>query len=156
MKSKRNLWPYGILLTFVLFISGTITLIVIACTNNADLVSRDYYEEEMRFQTQIDRLDRAQQLDAQAEVAYSADRKQIVITLPPGHSHGGTLGRIQLYRPSAAGLDRSIELKTDASGVQLVDAAKLQPGLWKVKVLWTANGTDYQIDQRILVQADQS
>jgi Predicted integral membrane protein linked to a cation pump len=153
MNTKRNLWPYGIILTFVLFISGTIALIVIACRNDSDLVSSNYYEEEIRFQNQIDRMQRGQELGDEAGVAYNGEQQKIVVTVPAGHVQGATQGRIHLYRPSAAGLDRNIELKPDANGTQSIDAAQLQPGLWKVKVYWTANGSDYRVDGKVVVEA---
>ncbi|MBC8097718.1 MAG: FixH family protein [Akkermansiaceae bacterium] len=151
MNSKRNLWPFGILLTFALFISGTIALIVIACNNDPDLVSHNYYEEEMQFQQQIDRLDRAHGLEAPAQVSYNAARRQIVVTLPPGHTQKETSGSIQLYRPSASGLDQNVELKPDANGIQSLDARHLLPGLWKVRVFWTAHGTEYRADQKVVI-----
>lgn len=153
---KRNLWPYGIVLTFILFISGTAALIVIACQNNADLVSTQYYEDEILFQTEIDRVKRAQTLASPARVTYTAAQKRITITLPGAHATNELQGSIQLYRPSAAGLDQTIELKPDATGVQAFDTAQLQPGLWKVKVLWTVNGAEYQIDERVVIEANQS
>ena len=47
-------------------------------------------------------------------------------------------GSIELYRPSAAGMDRAVRLEPDANGVQRLDAAGLAPGLWQVRVSWTA------------------
>ena len=41
MKTPRNLWPTGIIVTFVLFFAGTIGLVVMACSQRADLVSAD-------------------------------------------------------------------------------------------------------------------
>jgi hypothetical protein len=50
MKSNRNLWPWAIVLTFVLFISGTVSLVVMACSQKVELVSQNYYEQELQFQ----------------------------------------------------------------------------------------------------------
>lgn len=151
--SGRNLWPYGIILTFILFISGIAGLVGIACTQKSDLVSANYYEEEVRFQTQIDRFERARGLDAPARIAYDPAQKRITVTLPPGHASAPTSGRIQFYRPSAAGLDQSLDFKPDPSGVQSFDARNFQAGLWKVRVFWTANGNDYRVDQKVVIEA---
>ena len=105
--TSRNLWPLGIVLAFVTFIIGTATLVVLACANKTDLVSADYYEQEIRYQGQLDRLKRAKQLDQQISVSYNPGQKQITISLPPELPHTAT-GSIHLYRPSAAGLDQRV------------------------------------------------
>ena len=43
MKNSRNLWPLGIIVTFSLFFAGTVSLVVMACSQKTDLVSADYY-----------------------------------------------------------------------------------------------------------------
>jgi hypothetical protein len=150
MKTNLNLWPYGILLTFVLFISGTAGLIVLAATQKTDLVSNNYYEQEIKYQTRIDSLARAKQLDHPASVACDPSGKHILISLS-SFEKDKTTGTIQLYRPSAAGMDRQLKLEPDANGVQTLDASGLQKGLWKVRVSWNVNGQDYFLDEKIVI-----
>ena len=156
MKQPRNLWPYAIILTFVLFISGTVSLVVMACSQKVDLVSANYYEDEIKFQGQLDRLNRTRELGTQATVIYDAAQHEIAVTLPPQEVGKKIGGHIQLYRPSAAGLDREIDLHLDARGVQTVDATGLSPGLWKVRVAWTVDKQDYFIEKRIVIGAKNS
>ena len=59
MKTTRNLWPLGIVITFVLFFCGMASVVVIAATHREDLVSDNYYEQELKFQNQIDGAARA-------------------------------------------------------------------------------------------------
>jgi nitrogen fixation protein FixH len=151
MKPKRNLWPFGIILTFVLFLSGTVGLVVMACSQRVDLVSSNYYEQELKFQTHIDRLNRTQLLTAPAAVTYDAATRRIAVSLPTGRTPRQVSGSIQLYRPSAAGLDRQFDLTLDAGGRQSLDAATMLPGLWKVRVSWSVNGQDYYMDQKIVI-----
>ena len=42
MKLKSNPWPFAIILTFIIFLAGTIGLVVMACTRKVDLVSSNY------------------------------------------------------------------------------------------------------------------
>jgi nitrogen fixation protein FixH len=151
MKTTSNVWPVAIILVFALFIASTISLIVMACTQKVDLVSSNYYEQELRFQGQIDRVKRTRQLATQAVVAYDSAGKRITISLPGEQAREAVTGSIQLYRPSAARLDRQIDLKVDTNGFQSVDAAGLRPGLWKVRVSWTANHQDYYTDQQVVI-----
>ena len=151
MKPQRNLWPLGIILTFVVFISGTIGLVVMACMHSTELVNANYYDQEIKYQSRIDSQTRAQELGASA--AYDAVARHIVISLPRLPAEKNVTGQIQLYRPSAAGLDKEFKLEPAANGTQTLDAAGLQPGLWKIRVSWNAEGRDYFIDQKIIISA---
>jgi hypothetical protein len=151
MKPARNFWPLGIILTFVIFISGTIGLVVMAFSQKVDLVSEDYYEQEIKFQNRLDRLGHTQHLGA--TVAYEAAAKQILIRLPDSQAGQAVTGRIQLYRPSAAGLDRELALNPDQTGAQSLDAGSLRPGLWKVRITWNVGKQEYFLDQQIVVPA---
>jgi len=153
MKPIRNPWPLGVLLAFLIFTSGTATLVVLACSHKTDLVSADYYEQEIKYQGQLDRMERAQRLDQQASVSFDAGLKQIIISLPPEHARHNATGSIVLYRPSAAGLDRRLKLELDATGLQTINAAALRSGLWKVKVLWSVGSQEYFIDQSVNVKS---
>ncbi len=151
MKLPSNPWPWAIILTFVVFISGTVGLVVMACSQKVDLVSANYYEQELKFQGQLERMKRTAQLGAQAAVSYDAAQKRITIALPPEQARHELRGQIQLYRPAQANLDRQLTLQPDAGGVQSLDASALKPGLWKIRVSWTVGQQDYFIDQKIVI-----
>lgn len=153
MKVTFNPWPVAIILTFVLFVSGTIGLIVMAASQRADLVSKNYYEQELKYQDQVDRLEHTRQLSAPAKIAYDAGRRRIGITLPPEHASQSITGRIQLYRPSEADLDRQLKLQTDTQGRQWVDASDLQPGLWKLRLVWAVGNREFSTDQPVVIKA---
>jgi nitrogen fixation protein FixH len=151
MKPKKNLWPYGISLAFILFGLGTAGLIAMACSQKVELVSPNYYEQELKFQGQIDRLTRSGNLGPEASVTYDRRKKTITISLPSGQTGQALTGHVQLYRPSAAGLDQELPLQLNQDGVQAVDATNMRPGLWKVRVSWTADGQEYFLDRKIVV-----
>jgi len=156
MKTSRNLWPLGIIVVCSLFVAGTAGLVVMACSQKVDLVSADYYEKELKYQGQIDRAERTQREARQAAVAYDAAHQNITVSLPPGQAHGNVSGNVELYRPSAAGMDRAVRLDPDARGVQRLDASALAPGLWKVRVSWTYEQRNYYLEQKVVVGAKAS
>ena len=151
MKTNRNFWPLGIIAVFLCFAAGMTTMVVLACRSNTDLVSHDYYEQEIRFQGRIDSLNRTKGLHASAR--YDVAGKSLLITLPAEHADKAVSGQIQLYRPAAAGLDQQFKLEPDAKGRQTLDLAALQNGLWKVRIAWTVSGQDYFLEQKIVVGA---
>ena len=153
MKAERSLWPLGITLAFVFFAGGIATMVVVACINKADLIQPDYYEQEIKYQSQLDRLNRTAQLSEAVKITYDESSRRITVLLPASHAGRNAVGRIQLYRPSAMGLDRELPLQFDADGVQTLDAAGLIPGLWKVRVQWTVENKEFFTDQRVIIGA---
>jgi len=149
---EKSFWPLGITLAFALFIAGTVALVFIAFRHKSDLVTPDYYEQEIKYQTRLDQLNRAAPLNEQVIVAFDDVARQICLSLPASHAGPQTFGRVQLYRPSAAGLDRELKLKLDASGSQILDATALEPGFWKVRIHWVCREQDYFVDKGIIVK----
>jgi hypothetical protein len=149
-KPARNPWPIAITGFFVTAILFIVTFIGFAMRQREDLVSTDYYEREIRYQSQLDSMNRSQSLATQAVVTFEPAQQAIVITLPAAQTRGA-IGSIQLYRPSDARLDRNVALALNAEGIQRLDARELRDGLWKVRVKWSAAGQEYFVDQPVIV-----
>jgi hypothetical protein len=146
-----NPWPVGIIAFFALAICAAVTFIIFCQRNQVDLVATDYYEQELRYQKQMDSIQRAASLPAPARVEYDQLARRITVSLPPEHLGGNLRGWIELYRPSAAELDQKFPLQTDAGGAQVIDASKLADGLWHIRISWNTHGADYYHDQTLVV-----
>lgn len=155
-RSTRSLWPVAIVTWFALFIAFLAAFIIFAALRHDDLVRRDYYEEEVRYQRQLDRANRGQAVSREVAVRYDAVNQRITISLPPAQAALHPSGSINFYRPSDASLDHARPLVTDAGGVQHVNASHLRPGLWKVHLYWTVNDQEFYFDQAIVVQPRES
>ena len=149
-KPKRNPWPIFIICYFAIFITFIATFIVWASHQRVDLVRADYYEAEIKFQQQIDRVERSRPVEAAVTINYNATSSNITIQLPTD-SHKDACGKIELYRPSDARQDKNIKLATDVAGQQKVDVHDLKSGLWKVRVTWTSSGHEYFIEKPITI-----
>jgi hypothetical protein len=149
MKPNRNFWPWGIVIFFVLFASGMAVVIAIAASHRDPLVSENYYEQELKYQNQIDSAARTK--NSGASVALDTAGNSLVVTLPPAMAAQKISGGIELYRPSAPELDRWFPLQPQAGGVQKVDVSQLASGLWVARVKWSAGGQDYFLEQKITV-----
>ena len=151
-KLPRNPWPIAIIGFFVVAICFIGSFIAWAMGQREDLVSSDYYEQEVLFQRRLDTLNRTQPMASTAVVTFEPTVQAIVITLP-APKHAQATGSIQLYRPSDARLDRRLALELDANGIQRVDTRELHDGFWKVRVQWTVNGKEYFLDQPVIVSS---
>jgi hypothetical protein len=150
-RRRWNLWPISIISFFTIAIIGCGAFITFCSRHPADLISANYYEEEVRYQGQIDRQQHALGRGQLASVSYEPASRQITVSVPVNSVRTKPSGKIQLYRPSAMDLDRELKLQLSSDGTQAIDAGTLLPGLWKVRVTWTVDQRDYFIDQRIVI-----
>lgn len=150
-QSRFNPWPVTIIVFFSVAVCAAIGFVIFCTRQKVDLVAADYYDQEVRYQDQLDRLNRAASLQAPARVEYDHATRRITISLPPEHLNQPLKGWIQLYRPAAARLDQKLPLQVDATGAQVIDAKSLNDGLWHVRVSWNLNGTDYYFDQKLTI-----
>ena len=145
----RSLWPYAIIAWMALFATGVFSYIVFAQGHKMDLVRADYYDEEIKFQQQIDRVNRTKAVERQ--VAITRAEGAIRIVLPPEHARQKPTGTVHLYRPSNAKLDQQIPLSLGGEAVQNIDTKSLQSGLWKVRVTWKVGDEEFFHDQSVVL-----
>lgn len=151
-KIRRNPWPYSITAFFVAAITFFACFITWAVRLRDDLVTPNYYEREVKFQAELDSLNRSQAFAKRSVVTFDPTQESIVITLPEAGVAGAT-GSVHLYRPSDARLDRELPLALNAEGKQFLDAKLLRDGLWKVRVKWRVADQDYLVDQPVVVSS---
>ncbi|NGO37983.1 hypothetical protein G4L39_01040 [Limisphaera ngatamarikiensis] len=140
--SGGSLWPAGLVTAFVLFVAGTAALVWVSRRANLDLVRPDYYEAEQVHDAEQARRDRASALAPRLRLTLDDLRRRLLLQLPPGHE--GATGRVVFYRPSAAAMDREWPLQPDGSGLQEISVRDLASGLWRVRVIWTNGGVEYE------------
>ena len=80
--SSRNLWPASIIGFFISAFIFMATFVLWAMHRREDLVSADYYEREVRYQQQLDSMNRSQALATQVVVTFDPAQQAIIITLP--------------------------------------------------------------------------
>lgn len=144
-------WPIGIATFFAILIFALATWAVVAHRNREELVSTDYYEQEMAYQQQINRLRRS--ADSGVSIGYAPVGQGGVIRIawPLASRPADAQGRVRLYRPSEAALDREVPLLVGADGIQNINAGTLKPGLWKVRVHWGPEVSGYYAEGSVVV-----
>ena len=150
-KSAFNPWPVSIIVFFAVAISCAVGFVIFCMGQKVDLVAADYYEQEVRYQDQLDRVHRAASLQAPATISYDPATGRITVSLPADQPKQSLKGWIQLYRPSAANQDQKLPLQVNAAGEQIIEANGLTPGLWHVRVSWKLDGADYFFDQKLVI-----
>jgi hypothetical protein len=128
-------WGHKIVLSYLAFIVFIAIIATKAMRENIDLVSKDYYQQEIDYQDQIGRINNAKENDAVMTFTYEGEKKSASVSFPEKHFTSATL---VFYRPSDASKDFKVELNAKDNKTMFdVPLDKLSAGLWKAKIHWT-------------------
>lgn len=139
-------WGTKIVIVFGLFVSGILYMVFKAGSHNMDLVTTNYYEEELKYQQTIDAVERTNSLSARVTSAVSQD--EINIQFPAEMKASSLTADVWLYCIA----DKSKDLKKRFSITDGKIAMPFLPankGVHEIKINWTVDGQDYYHQQKI-------
>ncbi|MFN7930029.1 MAG: FixH family protein [Blastocatellia bacterium] len=136
---RKSLWGYGIAAVYTFFAVGTLGVVAFTMTQKVELVSKDYYAKEVKYDQQINRQRQTSELAEPMSCGVSADGQSIRLQFPAS----AVTGAILLYRPSSSALDQEFAIAPEKDGTQALPTAKLARGVWRVKVTWSLAGREF-------------
>jgi len=145
-------WGYKITLGIGVFIAIIMTMVVYSMQQDIHLVSKTYYEEEIAYQGQIDKMQNLLTLADKPEIAYNDRQQEISILFPEHVASNAISGKVHLFRPSDGRLDQHFILNLDDTGNHNIDSKNLIPGLWRVKMTWNSKGQEYFTEEKLYIQ----
>lgn len=142
-------WGTGIILAFVVFISFIMFFVIrmnVQSKYDHDLVTDTYYEEELKYQDDIDKQRNAQKLVQ--NVVSEQTEKGIEITFPETFTVEDIKGKVFLYRPSNRQFDFEIPISL-SNHTLLIPDNRLLGGRWNLTVDWSYNKEYYLYKEEI-------
>ncbi|MDM1345818.1 FixH family protein [Myroides marinus] len=117
-----------------------------------ELVTENYYQQEIEVDGRHDREVAALKLDKKLtiETTKSGD---ISIVFPSDFDAKNITGKIFLYRPSNQRLDFDMPISLSSSNL-LIPNNTLVDGRWDIAVEWSYDGADYRNKQSLTVKKD--
>ncbi|MCG2794191.1 MAG: FixH family protein [Weeksellaceae bacterium] len=146
---KHLNWGHGLAIAlgcFIVFILFLIFIFPIG-KQNAEMVSDNYYEEELQYQDIIDAKNNAAKL-AQIPTC-KASSEGILITFPEGSKVDNNTANFILFRTD----DSNLDVKKEATlqhNLLLIPAKVISKGSYTLKLKWKENKKPYQVDYDIL------
>jgi hypothetical protein len=140
-KPQASWWPRLIIAAFVGFMLFIGNMVRQAMQTEVDLVSKDYYQQEIAYQKHIDQLEATGKLASQAAIIHAAAARQLSLVFPAGS--GPDTGQVRFFRPSNASLDFDLPLLLNRDRQQHIPTSQLAKGLWRVQLSWQQNGQHY-------------
>mgnify|MGYP000485157236 CR=1 FL=1 len=143
---KKFTWGHGIALALLLFVGFILYLIFIfpIGKQNSELVTENYYEDELEYQKVIDAKKNAETLPQKplfAQLPYG-----IRIAFPEELIDANTKVHFELYSTNDKTKDKKGDTSLDSNHTFIVPKELLSLGSYTLKVRWNKSGKDYQVD----------
>lgn len=147
--TKPPLILVGIISSIVVFVVFLISFLIFAFNQDVNLVEKDYYSKDLKYQSKINVLNQTRLLGNHIKIQLTGDRG-IKLTVPANYQNSKITGNIQLYRPSDSSMDRFYEFKP-IDGVQYISTNDIEKGFWIVKISWNMNGKEFFNQKQIIL-----
>jgi hypothetical protein len=142
-------WGHKLTIGFLAFATMIIYLVVQSMHTHYDLVSKEYYKEELQYQQVIDGTSRANQLSSRTRITQAND--QLIVQLPQEMQQKTITGSILFYSVDNSQKDKRIILQVDGNGVQTIDSRSFIPGNYTAKIRWETNGEQYYTEVPVAI-----
>jgi hypothetical protein len=142
-------WGNKLVIVFILFAGIIGTMVYKAINTKVELVSKDYYKEELRYQDRIDGRNNADQI---GKVAVTQNAESVEIALPAEMKGLAVSGEAWFYCQTDDVKDRRIPLQVDENGRQLILKKELVKGSYDLKLNWEASSKQYYTEQKLIIQ----
>jgi len=148
MKIKIN-WGTGVVIAMVLFMVFILQFVYRTLANDKyehQLVSEDYYKDELYYQQEIDKMNNASKLEQNTTLERT--KEGFLITFPSKMDVTKIMGNIYFQRPSNDKLDFEQDIKLTDNRI-VINHDNLVSGKWKVKIDWKYNDEEYMLKEDV-------
>jgi hypothetical protein len=136
-----------IVVAFVLFAGFIATLVTVCMRQDIPLVTKEYYQEELKYQEQIVREQNTQQLAEKPDVTISENALKIQYAAL-SQVEGGEL---KLFRPSDPRLDQVFAIERSSGTSQTFQIENAEPGLYRARLTWQQQGREYFFEKIVVL-----
>lgn len=134
-------WGKKILFLYLGFVALIVTLVWKSSQVKLNLVSEDYYEQEVSFQKRLDAQAATATLDMKPVMSVTPEA--IMIFFPPNFSGKAIKADLQLYNPAGSALDKSFANLQAEDGKLRIDRKGLPAAHYTGKLTWKCDGKTY-------------
>jgi len=136
-------WGNKIVIAFICFIGVISVMAYISVNQDVNLVAEDYYEEELAYEDQIQRIKNTNGLVNPIEFELNRQTLKAKFIYPQEIKKIFKKGSIQFFRDSDSALDREFEMSMGDDDFQEIAINGFRTGLWTIKIRWESDQKEY-------------
>jgi hypothetical protein len=142
-------WGWKLAIVYSLFAAGILTLVFKARSEKVELVTTDYYAQELLYQKRIEMLNNARNLSAPLQIDQVNGDIEIVW---PSEINQQASGKIDIYRPSDESLDKFVNIQINENHTQRLPSSLFQKGLYILKIQWSFEEKEFFCENPIMIE----
>ena len=135
-------WGHYIAISFTAFVLLILYMVYRSYQHDNELVSEDYYAQEIEFQSIIDKKANAATLEI--DISWKSVDGGILVTYPAMENK--ISGEISLMRPSDKSKDLKAEINVNADNRQFLKDESFIPGKYLIYFDWKSGSEEYYTD----------
>ena len=139
-------WGYKILFVYLAFVVGILFLVFKVSGEKDDLVTADYYAQELKYQQRIDATNRGNALSAEVQEEVLGNR--ITLHFPKEFLNRKISGKALLYCPADENKDVNLNFST-SDGEAYLNIPNGRKGFFELQLNWEADSVTYYSVKKI-------
>lgn len=141
-------WGHKIAIVYTLFVGFMMFMLFLSMQEDHELVTQDYYEQELKYQKKIEASKNLQAASFNIEI--TPKNGEVYIHFNGFESTEKPVGKVILYKPDNASLDQSIGLELNETG-SMVILPKGKSGRYNVSLDFEIDGVPFYSEKEILL-----
>lgn len=142
-------WGHKIALVYGLFMAFMISMLFLSRRYDHELVTEDYYAEELAYQERIDAGKNLAESPFEVEVRQEEGTLSLYFERFPSIEE--VKGEVILYKPDNENLDETLPLKFEEGSNRMDIDSKGKYGRYKVKVLFEYEGKSFYKEKELVL-----
>lgn len=138
-------WGKGIIVALALFVGFILFLVITLMRQDVDLVSEDYYKQEIDYEARIQKEQNG--LNSAAKIKIVDQKSFVIIQLPDSIALKNVL--VNLKRPNDEKLDKSF--KIEGTKTFMLPKASLEKGKYDLTIEYTIDQKECLMQQKIKI-----
>ena len=143
-------WGWKIMILYTGFVIMMVCLVVASSNQKIDLVSKDYYKDEIAYQKVLDAS--KNQADLAGSLTIHANAHDIVLEFPGEFANKPLTGNVTLYSASNEDWDKNFPISTTGNTLT-IPRTTLQRTAYTIKVSYTVDGKSYYSESKLDLHA---
>ncbi len=143
-------WGWKITILYVGFVLFMSTLVIASSHQHFDLVSKDYYEEEIAYQKVMDAGKNQSTLSRSLNI--HANGQSVIIDLPDEFKSKAVTGNVKFYSPVDASWDKDFKIDAENNSIN-ISRSVLRNTRYTIKISFSADGKNYYQESEIILHS---
>jgi hypothetical protein len=141
-------WGVKITAVYIVFVMGIMYLVIQSSRQTVDLVTPDYYAEEIKYQERINQIRRAEALSS--PIQHILNGQSLQIRFPSEFEGREISGTLLLYYPADSKKDLTVPIRTQANSMTLSIPDK-SSGMHILQVYWKSGTETYYFEEPLFI-----